>query len=148
MSLANQQAQRSKNRYILPEHILIGLLKNGSGTGFTVLKNLGVDTEKMRLKVEKLLESGLENIYTAEQPKIPRARQVIEHALEEAKSLQHDYVGTEHILLGLLRQREGTTAEVFTKLGLKSEDVRLEIINVSGMQSDKGDINHSMPELT
>ena len=137
MALANQQAQQSRHKYIVTGHILIGLLKEQSSTGCKVLKNLGVDIETMLLEVEKIIKRDPENIDAAEPPKIPGARQVIEHAAEEARSLQHNYIGTEHILLGLLRQGEGATAKVLAEANLKYEDVRQEIMNVLGKEVDK-----------
>ena len=112
------------------------LLKEESGTGCKVLKNLGVDIKKMLLEAETLTKSGQENVHTAEPPNIPGARQVIEHAAEEARSLKDNYIGTGHILLALLRQSEGITARVLKAPGLKYEDVRQEIINLSGMEVD------------
>jgi len=137
MALANQQAQQSRHKYIVTEHILICLLKEQISTGCKVLKNLGVDIEKMLLEMEKVIKSGPEDIDSAEPPKIPGARQVIEHAAEEARSLHHNYIGTEHILLGLLRQGEGATAKVLAEANLKYEDVRQEIMNVLGKEVDK-----------
>ena len=134
LALANHDAQQSRHKYIVTEHILIGLLKKQSCTGCKVLKNLGVDINTMLLEAERIIESGPENIDSAEPPNTPRARQVIEHAAEEARSLQHNYIGTEHILLGLLRDGKGTTAKVIAEAGLKNEDVRREIMNVLEMK--------------
>jgi len=132
MALANQEAQRFNHEYIGTEHILLGLVKEGSGVGATVLKNLEVDIKKLRLEVEKLVKSGPDMITMGKLPQTPRAKKVIEYAIEEARSLNHNYVGTEHILLGLLRETEGIAAQVLMNLGLRLEDVRQEVLNLLG----------------
>ena len=103
MALANQEAQRFNHEYIGTEHILLGLVKEGSGVGANVLKNLDVDLRKVRLEVEKLVKSGPDMVTMGKLPQTPRAKKVIEYAIEEARNLNHNYVGTEHLLLGLLR---------------------------------------------
>jgi len=140
MALANQEAQRFNHEYIGTEHILLGLVKEGSGVGATVLKNLDVDIKKLRLEVEKLVKSGPDMVTMGKLPQTPRAKKVIEYAIEEARSLNHNYVGTEHILLGLLRESEGIAAQVLMNLGLKLEDVRQEVLNLlgAGVDSEPG----------
>jgi ATP-dependent Clp protease ATP-binding subunit ClpC len=132
MALANQEAQRFNHEYIGTEHILLGLVKEGSGVGATVLKNLDVDIKKLRLEVEKLVKSGPDMVTMGKLPHTPRAKKVIEFAIEEARSLNHNYVGTEHLLLGLLRESEGIAAQVMMNLGLRLEDVRQEVLNLLG----------------
>ena len=132
MALANQEAQRFNHDYIGTEHVLLGLVKEGSGVGANVLKNLGVDLRKVRLEVEKLVKSGPEMVTMGKLPQTPRAKRVIEYAIEEARNLNHNYVGTEHLLLGLLREQDGVAAQVLMNLGLKLEDVREEILNLLG----------------
>jgi len=136
MALANQEAQRFNHEYIGTEHILLGLVKEGSGVGATVLKNLDVDIKKLRLEVEKLVKSGPDMVTMGKLPQTPRAKKVIEYAIEEARALNHNYVGTEHILLGLLRESEGIAAQVLMNLGLKLEDVRQEVLNLLGAGVD------------
>jgi ATP-dependent Clp protease ATP-binding subunit ClpC len=138
MALANQEAQRFNHEYIGTEHILLGLVKEGSGVGATVLKNLDVDIKKLRLEVEKLVKSGPDMVTMGKLPQTPRAKKVIEYAIEEARALNHNYVGTEHILLGLLRESEGIAAQVLMNLGLKLEDVRQEVLNLLGAGVDEG----------
>ncbi len=139
MALANQEAQRFNHEYIGTEHILLGLVKEGSGVGANVLKNLGVDLRKVRLEVEKLVKSGPEMVTMGKLPQTPRAKRVIEYAIEEARNLNHNYVGTEHLLLGLLREQDGVAAQVLMNLGLKLEDVREEVLNLlgAGMESEE-----------
>ncbi len=138
MALANQEAQRFNHEYIGTEHVLLGLVKEGSGVGATVLKNLEVDIKKLRLEVEKLVKSGPDMVTMGKLPQTPRAKKVIEYAIEEARSLNHNYVGTEHILLGLLRESEGIASQVLMNLGLKLEDVRQEVLNLLGAGVDDG----------
>jgi ATP-dependent Clp protease ATP-binding subunit ClpC len=132
MALANQEAQRFNHEYIGTEHILLGLVKEGSGVGANVLKNLDIDLRKVRLEVEKLVKSGPEMVTMGKLPQTPRAKKVIEYAIEEARNLNHNYVGTEHLLLGLLREHDGVAAQVLMNLGLKLEEVRDEVLNLLG----------------
>jgi ATP-dependent Clp protease ATP-binding subunit ClpC len=138
MALANQEAQRFNHEYIGTEHILLGLVKEGSGVGANVLKNLDVDIKKLRLEVEKLVKSGPDMVTMGKLPHTPRAKKVIEYAIEEARSLNHNYIGTEHILLGLLRETEGIAAQVLMNIGLKLEDVRQEVLNLLGAGVENG----------
>src|SRR5205809_4382862 len=132
MALTNQEAQRFNHEYIGTEHILLGLVKEGSGVGANVLKNLDVDLRKVRLEVEKLVKSGPDMVTMGKLPQTPRAKKVIEYAIEEARNLNHNYVGTEHLLLGLLREHDGVAAQVLMNLGLKLEEVREEVLNLLG----------------
>ena len=143
MQLANQEAQRFNHEYIGTEHILLGLIKEGSGVAANVLKNLDVDLRKIRLEVEKLVQSGPDMVTMGKLPQTPRAKKVIEYSMEEARNLNHNYVGTEHILLGLLREQEGVAAQVLMNLGLKLEEVREEVLNLlghglEGAESERG----------
>ena len=132
MALANQEAQRLNHEYIGTEHILLGLVKEGSGVGATVLKQLDVDLRKVRMEVEKLVKSGPDMVTIGKLPQTPRAKKVIEYAIEEARKLGHNYVGTEHLLLGLLREQEGIAAQALINLGLKLEEVREEVLSLLG----------------
>src|SRR5690242_2791025 len=138
MQLANQEAQRLNHEYIGTEHILLGLVKEGSGVAANVLKNLDIDLRKIRLEVEKIVQHGPggEQVVMGRLPHTPRAKKVIDYSVEEARNLNHNYVGTEHLLLGLLREQEGVAAQVLMNLGLKLEDVREEVLNLLG---------HNMP---
>ena len=136
MQLANQEAQRFNHEYIGTEHILLGLIKEGSGVAANVLKNLGIDLRKIRLEVENVVKSGPDMVTMGKLPQTPRAKKVIEYSMEEARSLNHNYVGTEHLLLGLLREHEGVAAQVLMNLGLRLEDVRSEVMAFLGRDSD------------
>ena len=139
MQLANQEAQRFNHEYIGTEHVLLGLIKEGSGVAANVLKNLDVDLRKIRLEVEKLVQSGPDMVTMGKLPQTPRAKKVIEYSMEEARNLNHNYVGTEHILLGLLREQEGVAAQVLMNLGLKLEEVREEVLNLLGHGAEGGE---------
>src|SRR6188508_1232891 len=132
MALANQEAQRFNHEYIGTEHILLGLVKEGSGVAANVLKNLDVDLRKIRMEVEKIVQAGPDMVTMGRLPHTPRAKKVIEYAIEEARNLNHNYVGTEHLLLGLLREHDGVAAQVLMNLGLKLEEVREEVLNLLG----------------
>ena len=132
MQLANQEAQRLNHEYIGTEHILLGLVKEGSGVAANALKNLDIDLRKIRLEVEKIVQSGPDMVTMGKLPQTPRAKKVIEYSIEEARNLNHNYVGTEHLLLGLLRVQEGMAGQVLMNLGLKLEDVREEILRILG----------------
>jgi ATP-dependent Clp protease ATP-binding subunit ClpC len=132
MQLANQEAQRFNHEYIGTEHILLGLVKEGSGVAANVLKNLDVDLRKIRIEVEKIVQTGPDMVTMGKLPQTPRAKKVIEYGMDEARNLNHNYVGTEHLLLGLLREQEGVAAQVLMNLGLKLEDVRDEVLNLLG----------------
>ncbi|MFN0196787.1 MAG: ATP-dependent Clp protease ATP-binding subunit [Planctomycetaceae bacterium] len=139
MQLANQEAQRFNHEYIGTEHILLGLVKEGSGVAANVLKNLDIDLRKIRMEVERIVQSGPDMVTMGKLPQTPRAKKVIEYAMEEARNLNHNYVGTEHLLLGLLREQEGVAAQVLMNLGLKLEDVREEVLNLLGHGTETGE---------
>src|SRR3982750_3250939 len=140
MQLANQEAQRFNHEYIGTEHILLGLVKEGSGVAANVLKNLDIDLRKIRLEVERIVQHGQggDQVVMGRLPHTPRAKKVIEYSIEEARNLNHSYVGTEHLLLGLLREQEGVAAQVLMNLGLKLEDVREEVLNLLGHNMETG----------
>jgi len=133
MALANQEAQRLNHEYIGTEHLLLGLAMESSGVGATVMKNLGVDLAALRAEVEKLVKRGPDVVAMGKLPQTPRAKRVIEYAVEEARALNHNYVGTEHILLGLLRESEGIAAQVLMNLGLQIAEVRHEVLRLLGV---------------
>ncbi|MFN4257653.1 MAG: ATP-dependent Clp protease ATP-binding subunit [Gemmataceae bacterium] len=139
MQLANQEAQRFNHEYIGTEHILLGLVKEGSGVAANVLKNLDIDLRKIRMEVEKIVQAGPDMVTMGKLPQTPRAKKVIEYSIEEARNLNHNYVGTEHLLLGLLREQEGVAAQVLMNLGLKLEDVREEVLNLLGHNMESGE---------
>src|SRR6516225_6358924 len=139
MQLANQEAQRFNHEYIGTEHILLGLVKEGTGVAANVLKNLDIDLRKIRMEVEKIVQAGPDMVTMGKLPQTPRAKKVIEYSIEEARDLNHNYVGTEHLLLGLLREQEGVAAQVLMNLGLSLDHVREEVLNLLGHNPDRGE---------
>ncbi|MBM4020033.1 MAG: ATP-dependent Clp protease ATP-binding subunit [Planctomycetes bacterium] len=136
MALANQEAQRFNHEYVGTEHVLLGLVKEGQGVAANVLHNLAVDLKKIRLEVEKIVKTGPNMVTMGKLPQTPRAKKVIEFAIEEARNLGHNYVGTEHLLLGLLREHDGVAAQVLMNLGLKLDEVRTEVLNILGASQE------------
>ncbi len=124
MSLANEQVQRFNHKYIGTEHILLGLAAEGSGGGVKILRNIGVDLKGVLAEVEQLVKAGSKPVTHGKLPQTPRAKKVIEYAIEEARALQYKYIGTEHILVGLLRVTDGVAAQVLNNMGASLEDVR------------------------
>src|SRR6516162_6552920 len=120
MQFANLEAQRFSHEYIGTEHILLGLVREGSGVAANVLKNLDVNLNKIRLEVEKVIQSGppVDMGMNFKLPETPRAKKVIEHAIAAATSLHHTYVGTEHLLMGLLGEEEGVACQILLNLGI------------------------------
>jgi ATP-dependent Clp protease ATP-binding subunit ClpC len=139
MQLANQEAKRFNHEYVGTEHVLLGLVKEGGGVAARVVKSFDIDLRDIRLEVEKLIRSGPDPPTKGKLPQTPRAKKVIEYAMEEARGLSHNYVGTEHILLGLLREEEGVAAQVLANLGLKLESVRKEILALLGRGEEATD---------
>src|SRR5262249_39602813 len=132
MQLANQEAQRFNHEYVRTEHVLLGLVKEGSGVAANVLLSLDVDLAAVRAGVEKAIPFAVtDKPLLGRLPQTPRTKKVIEYAIEEARNINHNYVGTEHLLLGLLRAG-GVAAEVLTNLGLKLDEVREEVLNLLG----------------
>lgn len=130
MLLAHQQAHRYSHEYVSTEHILLGLVKEESGVAARVLRNLGVDRDRVRLAVEKTLRPGYEQ-GMGRLPLTPDAAKVIEHASDEARQFNHNYIGTEHLMLGLLRTAEGSAADPLTALGLDLNAAREHVRNLS-----------------
>ncbi|MHB9155299.1 MAG: Clp protease N-terminal domain-containing protein, partial [Endomicrobiales bacterium] len=130
--IAQEEAKRLNHDYVGTEHILLGLVALGEGVAAKVLSNIGVDLRRVRTEVEKLVGTGDNVMLLGEIPFTPRAKKVLELAVEEAQNLGHTYVGTEHLLLGLLREEEGIAARVLENLGVRISDVREEVINLLG----------------
>src|SRR5438132_3663971 len=129
LSLAQEEAQRFQHNYIGTEHLLLGLVREGEGVAAKVLSNLGVELNKVRSAVEFIIGRG-DRIVLGEVGLTPRAKKVIELAMEEARRLNHHYIGTEHLLLGLIREGEGIAAGVLENLNLQLEQVRTETMRV------------------
>ncbi|MDP6930624.1 MAG: Clp protease N-terminal domain-containing protein, partial [Planctomycetota bacterium] len=144
MSYARQEAQKFNHEYIGTEHILLGLVQEGSGVAANVLKNMSIDLEKIRHEVEKIVKTGPSMVTMGQLPFTPRAKKVLELSMEEASQLSHNYIGTEHLLLGLIKENEGIAAQVLMNLGVQLEDVRDEVLEFLGAsdsaQEDEGEM--------
>ena len=138
MALARKEAQRFSHDFIGTEHILLGLVQEGSGVAANVLKNLDVDSGKIRAEIERQVQGGHSIVHMGQLPFTPRAKRVLELCQEAAKELRHNYIGTEHLLLGLIREEQGVAATVLKDLGLRLEDVRNEVLEILG--ADVGDV--------
>ena len=130
--LAQEEAKRLNHDYLGTEHILLGLVALGDGVAATVLINLGIDLKKVRNGVEKIVGVGESVLVLGEVPFTPRAKKVLELAVEEARSMRHRYVGTEHLLLGLIREGEGIAARILENLKVNLDKVRAEVVNLLG----------------
>jgi len=131
LTLAQEEAQRFQHNYIGTEHLLLGLVREGEGVAAKVLTNLGVQLSDVRRAVEFIIGRG-DRIVEGEIGLTPRAKKVIELAVDEAKLMKHQYIGTEHILLGLVREGGGIAAGVLESMGVKLEQVRAETLKVLG----------------
>ncbi|MCM8792719.1 MAG: ATP-dependent Clp protease ATP-binding subunit, partial [Candidatus Omnitrophica bacterium] len=130
--LAKEEARRFNHDYIGTEHILLGLIREGEGVAATVLQKRGLNLQNIRLEIEKLVQPGPTTQILGDIPFTPRAKKALELAAEEARNLGHNYIGTEHILLGLIREGEGVASQVLMNLGLDLETVRNEVMNLLG----------------
>ena len=140
LSLAQEEAQRFNHNYIGTEHVLLGLVRETDGVAAKVLSNLGVELNKVRAAVEFIIGRG-ERAASGEIGLTPRAKKVIELAVDEARRLNHHYIGTEHLLIGLMREGEGVAAGVLESLSVNLDKVRAEtsrVLNQTGQQSQSG----------
>ncbi len=131
--LAQEEAQRLGNNYIGTEHILLGIISEGESLAAKVLESLGVNLSKVRQEVEAIVGRGGQTVQQ-EMVFTPRAKRVIELAFEEARQLNHNYIGTEHLLLGLIREGEGVAARVLTNLGVDPAKVRVQTTSLLGAE--------------
>ncbi|MBK7643157.1 MAG: ATP-dependent Clp protease ATP-binding subunit [Planctomycetes bacterium] len=145
MNLARQEAQRFNHEYLGTEHILLGLVQEGSGVAANVLKNMGIDLNKIRAEVEKIVKTGPSMVTMGQLPFTPRAKKVLELSMEEASNLGHNYIGTEHLLLGLIKENEGIAAQVLMNLGVKLEDVREEVLDFLGADREEEEEEEGTP---
>lgn len=130
--LAKEEAKRFNHDYIGTEHLLLGLIREGEGVAAAVLMSLGLDPTKIRMEVEKLVQPGSSSSVSGDIPFTPKAKKAIELSMEEARQLGHNYIGTEHLLLGLIKEGEGVASEVLLNLGLDTGKVRDEVMQILG----------------
>ena len=128
IKLAQQEAERFNHPYVGTEHLLLGLIALGEGVAVSVLESMGVSLEKVRLEVERAVGQGPETKTVGNVPFTPRSKKVLQLAMAEAQALNHSYVGTEHILLGLLHEGEGVAAQVLRNLNIDLESARLAVM--------------------
>ena len=128
--LAREEAERHHHEYLGTEHILLGMLKDGGGIAITVLQKAGLSIDQIRLEVERHLPRDANSLIVGEIPFTPKAKKVLEYAVEEARLMGHNYIGTEHLLLGLLKEKEGIAAKVLNTLGIRLVETREKILNL------------------
>jgi ATP-dependent Clp protease ATP-binding subunit ClpC len=128
--LAREEAERHHHEYLGTEHILLGMLKDGGGIAITVLQKVGLGIDQIRLEVERHLPRNANSLIVGEIPFTPKAKKVLEYAVEEARLMGHNYIGTEHLLLGLLKEKEGIAAKVLNNLGVRLVETREKILNL------------------
>ncbi|GBG71007.1 hypothetical protein CBR_g8305 [Chara braunii] len=133
--LAQEEARRLGHNFVGTEQILLGLIGEGTGIAAKVLKSMGVNLKEARVEVEKIIGRG-SGFVAVEIPFTPRAKRVLELSLEEARQLGHNYIGTEHLLLGLLREGEGVAARVLENLGADSSNIRTQVIRMVGESTE------------
>jgi len=138
--LAKEEARRFNHDYIGTEHILLGLIREGEGVAAAVLQKLDVSLENIRIEIEKLVQPGPTTQIIGDIPFTPRAKKALELAAEEARSLGHNYIGTEHLLLGLIREGEGIASQVLLNLGLDLNSVRNEVMGLLGSSLPGGSV--------
>lgn len=129
--LAQEEARRLGHNFVGTEQILLGLIGEGTGIAAKVLKSMGVNLKDARVEVEKIIGRG-SGFVAVEIPFTPRAKRVLELSLEEARQLGHNYIGTEHLLLGLIREGEGVAARVLENLALDLTKIRTQVIRLLG----------------
>jgi ATP-dependent Clp protease ATP-binding subunit ClpC len=146
LAMAREETIRLEHDYIGTEHILLGLIREGEGVAAAVLTNLSVDLEQVQERVEESVRRGKATIALGELPYTSRAKKVLEFAMAEARDFGHSYVGTEHLLLGLLREEKGIAAEVLGQLGVSLEDARRETAKLLGSEPPAPRLSRSMEE--
>ena len=132
LAMAREEAIRLQHDYVGTEHLLLGLIREGEGVAAVVLQNLSVDLDQIHERVEEAVREGKATIALGELPYTSRAKKVLEFAMTEARDFSHSYVGTEHLLLGLLREEKGIAAQVLNSLGATLDEARGETIKVLG----------------
>jgi ATP-dependent Clp protease ATP-binding subunit ClpC len=136
LAMAREEAARLHHEYVGTEHILLGLIREGEGVAATVLQNLSVELDEIQQKIEETVKKGKAAQTTGpDLPYTSRAKKVLELAMSEARELSHSYVGTEHLLLGLLREEKGIAAQVLTDAGVNLEAARAETLRILGTES-------------
>ncbi len=132
--LANQEARRFNHEYVGTEHMLLGLIKEGGGVACEYLLSKGIDLRKVRLEIEKIVQSGPDIVQLGKLPLTPRAKKVIEYANEVSREMLHNFVGTQHMLIGMLREKEGVAAQILESAGITEEEAASAIFATSNLE--------------
>jgi hypothetical protein len=132
LAMAREESARLHHEYVGTEHILLGLLREGQGVASTVLDNLGVDPEALRDQVEAIVKKGRSRETGPDLPYTSRAKMVLELAMTQARDLSHSYVGTEHLLLGLIAEQKGIAAQLLIDAGVTFDRAHTEVLNILG----------------
>ncbi len=138
LAMARDEAIRLQHDYVGTEHVLLGLIREGEGVAAAVLTNLNADLDQIHEQIEESVRPGKATIALGELPYTTRAKKVLEFAMTEARELDHSYVGTEHLLLGLLREEKGIAAQVLNAVGISLEEARAETLKVLGTDASAG----------
>jgi ATP-dependent Clp protease ATP-binding subunit ClpC len=135
LALAREEAFRLRHEYVGTEHILLGLIREGQGVAAAALQNLQINPDDVVKEIERVVRKGISAQFTGpDLPYTTRAKKVLECAMNEASELRHSYVGTEHLLLGLIREERGVAAQVLTKFGATLDAVRSETLRLLGTE--------------
>ena len=138
LAMGRDEAARLQHEYVGTEHILLGLIAEGEGVAATVLQNLGVDLDELKLGIERIVKKGKPGTLPgSDLPYTSRGKKVLELAMTEARELNHRYVGTEHVLLGLVREHSGIGAQVLLDRGVTSDSARAEVLRILGTEESK-----------
>ncbi len=141
LALANQEAIRLHHDYLAPVHMLLGILSMGSSVASLVLRNLDIDIETLRNDVGKLVKPGDKELHQTKMAQRADTRQAIQFAIDEARKLGHKYVGTEHLLIGVLREGSNIPARILTERGIQIEGLREEILKLLGSSTHEDHVN-------
>jgi len=146
LALARKEADRMHHNFVGTEHLLLGLIRLGQGTAVAVLKKLGLDLETVRMEAEKQVGTGPDEKKVGNIPYTPRVKKVLALAMKESKALNHNYVGTEHILLGILREADGVAARVLKNLDVNVEETRQVILKELDPNFKVSSVEYVVPE--
>ncbi|MBI4641428.1 MAG: ATP-dependent Clp protease ATP-binding subunit [Candidatus Tectomicrobia bacterium] len=138
--LAREEAEHHQHEYLGTEHILLGIIKDGGGIAVSVLEKFGIDLKVLKQEVEKNLPKSLNSLIVGEIPFTPKAKKVLEYAVEEARLMGHNYIGTEHLLLGLIKEKDGIASKVLTSMGIRMAETREETLNLLGERVQRGPV--------
>lgn len=146
LQMAREEAMRLQHEYVGTEHILLGLLHEGEGVAAAALTNLKVDFEEVAANVYDTAKKGKSEVRSLDLPYTSRAKKILELSMSEAHELNHTYVGTEHLLLGVLREKKGIGADALHRVGVSLETLRAEVVRLLGVEDEVGGRRHEDPD--